>query len=314
MQKTFFTIIVVSYNAGDELLRTIESISAQTYENYRVLIKDGMSTDGSLDRLRERYDMSGADDAFEKKITLLESCDNGIYHAMNIAVAFLLDKVQQVREKGGLSPEGNSEPFHRVNETPTYIFFLNCGDYFASPDVLQKVHDEIEGRHSKEGTTIPSIFYGDIYDRSSDSKVASNPKIDDHACYRNVPSHQACFYDERLIYGHPFDLNYKVRADYEHFLRCYYRDKAETFYIPVMIADYQGGGYSDRNKKISEREREEIIKKYLPLSKIRKYDLIRAITLAPLRTALSSNKVTSGAYNGLKTAVYSFRNKKNNKE
>ena len=314
MQKTFFTIIVVSYNAGDELLKTIESICGQTFGDYRVLIKDGMSTDGSLDKLRKRYDMSGPEDPFTKPITLIESCDNGIYHAMNIATSLLSGKVQEVREKSGYAPEGTKEVFHRVNETPSYIFFLNCGDYFASPDVLEKVHDRIVDRCSKEGTTLPAIYYGDIYDRSSDSRVASNPKIDDHACYRNVPSHQACFYDERLIYGNPFDLSYKVRADYEHFLRCFYRDKAETVYMPVMIADYQGGGYSDKNKKISEKEREEIIKKYLPLSKIRKYDFLRIVTLAPLRTALASNKVTSGAYNGLKTAIYSLKNRKNNKE
>ena len=94
----------------------------------------------------------------------------------------------------------------------------------------------------------------------------------------------------------------------------FYREKAETVYIPVLIANYQGGGFSDKNRKLSEKERQEIIKEYLPLSKIRKYDLLRVITLSPLRTALSSNKFTAGAYNGLKNAVYSLKNKKNKKE
>ena len=139
--------------------------------------------------------------------------------------------------------------------------------------------------------------------------MASNPKIDDHACYRNVPSHQACFYDERLIYSNPFDLKYKVRADYEQFLRCFYKEKAETVYMPVVIANYEGGGYSDQNRKISEQERREIIKMYLPESQIRKFDLLRAVTLAPLRTAISSNKFTAGAYNSLKSAIYAIKKK-----
>jgi hypothetical protein len=89
-----------------------------------------------------------------------------------------------------------------------------------------------------------------------------------------------------------------------------YREKADTVYMPVVVADYEGGGFSDRNKKISEKERREIIQMYLPSSQIRKYDLLRVLTLAPLRTALSSGKVTAGAYNALKNAVYSLRRRK----
>ena len=116
--------------------------------------------------------------------------------------------------------------------------------------------------------------------------------------------------DERLIYRNPFDLKYKVRADYEQFLRCFYREKADTVYMPVVVADYEGGGFSDKNKKISEKERREIIQMYLPAAQIRKYDLLRALTLAPLRTALSSGRLTAGAYNAIKDAVYSVKRRK----
>ena len=111
MKKPFFKIIVVSYNAGDKLLKTVESINRQTFTDYRILIKDGMSTDGSLEKLRAAYDVGGLDDENPKKITLTESCDNGIYHAMNIASGYLDDKL-------------------KVGETPSYVFFLNCGDLF----------------------------------------------------------------------------------------------------------------------------------------------------------------------------------------
>jgi hypothetical protein len=48
---------------------------------------------------------------------------------------------------------------------------------------------------------------------------------------------------------------------------------------------------------------------YLPAEKVRKYDLLRAVTLAPLRTAISSNRITAGAYNGLKSAIYAILKK-----
>ena len=309
MKKPFFMIIVVSYNAGDKLLRTVESVCRQSFKDYCVFVKDGMSTDGSIARLKEAFDVGDASEFGDRKITLLESCDNGIYHAMNIAASYVEERVKAGREKESKPGFGENRILH-AGETPSYIFYLNCGDYFRDGDVLKKVHDIITERNSREGTTLPAIYYGDIYDCSAGARVASNPKIDDYGCYRNVPSHQACFYDERLIYRNPFDLQFKVRADYEQFLRCFYREKADTVYMPVVVADYEGGGYSATNLRISEEERKNIIKMYLPASKVRKYDLLRALTLAPLRTAIANNKVTSGAYNAVKNAVYSIKRKK----
>ena len=80
---------------------------------------------------------------------------------------------------------------------------------------------------------LPSICYGDINECRTGQRVASNPVINDFACYRNIPCHQACFYEVSLILQEKFDTQWQVRADYEHFLRCYYRDKAQTFYLPM---------------------------------------------------------------------------------
>ena len=312
MKKPFFTIIIVSYNAGDKLFETLESVLMQTYASYRIFIKDGMSTDGSIDRLRSKYDVGEAGDLSEKTITLMESCDNGIYHAMNIAASSLNNSITSERAKKDENLNQDEVKLLKAGERPAYVFFLNCGDTFADKDVLKKIHDFIVSRTDREGTTLPTIFYGDIFDSMTGNRVSSNPKIDDFACYRNVPSHQACFYDERLIYKNPFDLKYKVRADYEQFLRCFYKEKADTVYMPIIIANYEGGGFSDQNKKISEQERKEIIKMYLPASKIRKYDFIRFITFAKFRTFLASNKITAGIYNGMRSAAYAIKG--NNKE
>ena len=298
MKKPFFAIVVVAYNAGDKLIETVRSITSQSFEDYTVLIKDGMSTDGSIEKLKSTFDVAMAGEDAEKKITLLESCDNGIYHAMNIATAYLKER---------------STPIH-AGESPSYIFFLNCGDYFRDRYVLEKVHAFINKRNMREGTTLPAIYYGDIFDSLSKNRVASNPKIDDYACYRHVPWHQACFYDERLIYRNPFDLQYRVRADYEQFLKCFYKEKADTVYMPVVVANYEGGGFSDKNKKISEEERRRIIKMYLPASKIRKYDFLRVVTLTHVRAFFATNKATAALYNGIKTAIYDVRGKRNKKE
>jgi glycosyltransferase involved in cell wall biosynthesis len=312
MKKPFFTIIIVSYNPGEKLFETIKSVRNQSFDDYRILVKDGMSTDNSMERLKKEYDVAIAGTDEEKTITLLESCDTGIYHGMNIATSYLEGRIKDARaEKDDNIDDPEEVKLLKAGESPSYIFFLNCGDVFSDSRVLEKIHDGIVKRNAKGGTTLPTIFYGDIFDSLTGNRVASNPVIDDYACYRNVPSHQACFYDERLIYKNPFNLKYKVRADYEQFLRCFYREKADTCYIPVVICNYEGGGFSDQNKKLSETERREIIKMYLPEKKVRKYDLLRALTLSRLRTGLATNKITAGAYNALKSAIYKLKGTKN---
>ena len=43
-----FSVIIVNYNAGDYLRRTVEALAAQTLESFEAFIVDNGSTDGSL--------------------------------------------------------------------------------------------------------------------------------------------------------------------------------------------------------------------------------------------------------------------------
>ena len=289
MKRTFFTVIVVSYNAGEELIKTLESIKMQTFKDVSIVIKDGGSTDGSLEKAREFL----KDDEKEQKAKIIKSKDHGIYDAMNMAIA-------AIKEDTGRKTK---------NTEPGYIYFLNCGDHFSNEQVLQKVYSRIKLDEKKSGTIVPTIYYGDIYEMKTSQRVSSVPKINDFACYRNVPSHQACFYDERLMYRYAFDTVWKVRADYEHFLRCVYVEKAETKYMNLLIADYEGGGFSEtrENRKVSETERQQIIHLYLPKKQIQKFDMIRTLTLAPLRTKIAENPKTAKVYNRIKSFIYKHK-------
>lgn len=258
-----FSIIVVCYNAGSKLQKTIESIRRQAEKDYEIIVKDGLSTDGSVEALSLGEDMK-----------VIRRKDAGIYDAMN----------QAVEQAAG-----------------RYLFFLNCGDYFQDETVLVKVKQEIEKRDRK-----PRILYGNILERSTGAYVMSNPQIDDFACYRNVPCHQACFYDRRLLKKRGFRICYKVRADYEHFLWCYFRARASMVYIPVTVVSYEGGGFSEtkENKRRSAAEHAHIVGKYMSREQIVRYRLILLLTLAPLRTYLASNQVTAEIYQEIKRRVY----------
>lgn len=150
------------------------------------------------------------------------------------------------------------------------------------------------------------IFYGDIYDALRGQVVASNPHMDDFACYRNVPCHQACIYHHSLFEERGYEPGYRVRADYEHFLWCYFRRDARPRYIPVTLASYEGGGFSEtpENRRRSAREHREITALYMSRGQRLKYRLILLATLAPLRTKMAESPVWSGFYNRCKKLLY----------
>lgn len=270
-----FSIIVVMLNPGDKLQTTINSIYQQTFKDYEVIIKDAGSDDGSLSCLKN---FEGLNYRLEIKD------DKGIYDGMNEAVDLAQGE---------------------------YIFFLNCGDCFRDKNVLSNVSDKIDKHISKgyENEAVNSkrnIFYGNIFDTITGGEVASNPSIDGFGCYRNVPCHQACFYETSLVKEHKFNIKYKVRADYEQFLWCYFIAEVRPVFMDIIIADYEGGGFSETKEhlKISKMEHEEITSMYMKPSDIFKYKMILMLTLSGLRTYISHNPKLAGAYNYLKKKLY----------
>lgn len=269
-----FSIIVVCLNAGDRLKRTVESILMQSCGDYEIIVKDGISTDGCLTGLPE-----------DGRIRVFREKDRGIYDGMNQALCHVRGE---------------------------YVYFLNCGDFFYDKEVLKRVKERIEDEE-KEGTGEGKknggkryIFYGDIRERLTGERVASNPSMDAFGCYRNVPCHQACFYQAKLMEAKRFEVKYRVRADYEHFLWCFFKGKAKTVYMPLVIADYEGGGFSEtkENRKVSAAEHKEITGKYMSAGQVWKYRLVLLLTLSRLRTWLAGNPATAHVYQSLKRRVY----------
>ena len=273
--RPFFSIIVVCLNPGEKLRATLESIEKQSFLDYEVIIKDGFSADGSLACIPEILPSA----------ILIQEKDTGIYDAMN----------QAANKAAG-----------------RYIYYLNCGDLFFSENVLGEMADFIKKSSAYEKQK-PGIYYGNIFERQTRQQVASNPKIDAFGCYRNVPCHQACFYSRELLLEHPFETRYKVRADYEQFLWCFFKgikDEGSFFaYIDMIVADYEGGGFSEtkENRKVSATEHKEITGKYMTGFQRLKYKTLLLLTLAPLRTYLAESEKTAGFYNKLKECLYARR-------
>ena len=281
MAHLFFSIVVVSLNPGDKLFSTLQSILDQDYGNFEIIIKDGGSTDGSVLRLfgegTERKIPA------DSRIRFFQEPDSGIYDGMNQAV----QKVQG-----------------------QYVLFLNCGDRFFNRSVLSDAASFIEKQESTEVVRGRSyIFYGDQFNQQQNSPVHSAPVMNDFTCYRNVPCHQVCFYDAQLFTQRGYDTDYRVRADYEHFLYCIYDKNARAVYMPVTVAFYEGGGFSEtkENRKRSALEHKVITRYYQGWGKSTWFAFLMLVSLAPLRTWIAENPALAGFYNKVKSAVYGRR-------
>lgn len=270
MEALFFSIVVVCLNPGKKLAETMESIRSQTWNDYEVIVKDGGSTDGSLQKLPE-----------DVRIRRFVEKDAGIYDAMNQAAAHVRGR---------------------------FVIFLNCGDLFYDAQVLARMAEAIRRNTEKPGD-VPWIFYGNQYNRLQGSEVHSAPEINDLTCYRNVPCHQVCFYERSLFAERGYDVRYRVRADYEHFLYSIYERGARAVSTGILVASYEGGGFSEtkENRKRSAREHREITERYLGTAKCFRYRALMFLTLAPLRTKIAESPRLSGAYNRVKTAVYGWK-------
>ena len=75
-------ILTANYNSGNGLLTTWESLRHQTDPDFRWLIKDNYSTDGSLE-------IALSIEKSDPRVSVHLSHDSGIYDALNYLIDFI---------------------------------------------------------------------------------------------------------------------------------------------------------------------------------------------------------------------------------
>lgn len=155
-----------------------------------------------------------------------------------------------------------------------YCIFLNSGDSFYNNKVLQKVYDA--GLNT-------DIIYGDVL-YAKDGLIVKQKKNPARLSIIHLMAtcidHQVQFIRKKLFddYGN-YSTNYKICADYECFVRQYFKAKATIKHIPVDIAIYDVVGISSNpyNTLQGIKERKSIHKLYFP--KILYISYYRYVTL-----------------------------------
>ncbi len=181
IKKVMISIVTVCYNEEKTLGLTMASVFSQTYTDYEYLIKDGGSTDDTINiagAFKEKFEKRGI------KCRIISEKDEGLYDAMNTAA----------KEAAG-----------------DYIIFMNSGDLFFDCDVLKKI---FEGKDRSDS----DLIYGDAVETEFGEYYYFR-KCPELIEERMPFSHQTVFASKALLEEYPFDLNLKITADYDFLLR-----------------------------------------------------------------------------------------------
>jgi glycosyltransferase involved in cell wall biosynthesis len=205
MNPPLISVITPTFNSGAKIAATVASVLSQRKGLYEFLVIDGGSTDDTLAHLR----------AQGPALRYVSEPDEGIYDAMNKGIRLTSGK---------------------------FLYFLGAGDRLL-PGVLEAVAAEIRKLPCQGQTSRPTLLYGNVdwssYSRPYDGRFNRSKLLRRNIC------HQAIFYQrsvfERLGF---YNTKYRSVADWEFNIRCFNDRDIRKRYIPVRIADYEGGGKS----------------------------------------------------------------------
>ncbi len=214
-QQPKFSLITVCYNAARLLPDTLQSALQQSFKDFELVIIDGGSTDHTQEVLRP----------FEAYIgTFISEPDQGIYDAMN---------------KGVKAAKGE------------YVYFLNAGDSFYSPHVLELVNNCLE----KQAI---DFLYAKVETKNEPTQVnyVTGKPVKFSMFFSHYPiCHQATFAKKTLFQQLGFfNLRYSLVADGEWFVRVFKNQQVKTFFLNQIVAfyDIQGATYFKRMKGYKE--------------------------------------------------------------
>ena len=223
MNELKITVITVCYNAKHSIVDTVKSVQEQTYSNIEYIVKDGMSTDGTLDLLRE----------IQKTFSfvLYSNKDDGIYDAMNMATGY---------------------------STGDYIIFVNAGDKLVNKNVIEHAVLALK-KHECPDVFYGNIVLVDNLQNTKYRRYSSICGKKRYYLTGDSICHQAILAKRECISEYPFLLNYKICADREWLLRMIEKHKIFC-YENMNICICEVDGFSRQNQQLYEIEAKQCIK------------------------------------------------------
>lgn len=243
-----YTIITINYNNGKELRNTIESVIKQTFRDVEYIVVDGGSTDNSVEVIKEYAD----------RIDFwISERDKGVYNAMN----------------KGLS--------HAHGE---YVNFMNSGDSFYSPRVLEDIDRQISDA---------DILFGNVFNPVSGKRyggIKAGSEVTFLTLKKEILCHQGTFYRRAIFDRHPYDESLKLIADWKVNVQAIVFDNCNVKVVDTVVANYDLTGMSSTQSKLHAEERQRVMSELFPERILMDYEHLYTESEMPLVSLLPKLK------------------------
>jgi glycosyltransferase involved in cell wall biosynthesis len=200
------SVVTVCYNSAATIGDTLQSVAAQSHPDVEHIVIDGGSADGTQDVVRQR----GAHVA-----QFVSERDRGIYDGMNKGLA---------------------------RATGDVVGFLNSDDMFAGPEALATISaafadDRIDAVYG-------DLVFVDPVDTSRVVRFWQPGEYQPRSCRSGwMPPHPTFYVRRALLQANrPFDLEFRLQADFELILRLFEVVKIRSRYLPQTLVRMRVGG------------------------------------------------------------------------
>ena len=205
-----FSIITATYNSETTISETIDSLLSQDFNDFEILIIDGLSTDNTL-KIARGYN--------DSRINIYSEKDKGIFDALN---------------KGINKSSGK------------FIGFLHSDDTFTDNTVLSNIFKSFE--NNIDGVYGDLNYVSNVNQKKIVRNWISCQFSYNLIKKGWMPPHPTLYLKKDVYKKHgDFKLEYKVSSDYDFILRIF-KDRSLSFkYLNKKLVDMKTGGNSNRS-------------------------------------------------------------------
>lgn len=220
MQKPLISVITVTFNAGNQLERTILSVINQNFTNLEYIIIDGGSSDNTVNIIHK----------YEKFISSwVSEPDNGIYDAMN---------------KGIKHATGN------------WLIFMNAGDIFYKNNTIQSLVPFLR----EDVKIVYGDLVKCYRNHKRKYRGLKNKELDAVDFLLNTIDHQTAFISSSLFKKYGFySTDYRLASDWMFFLYTVGIYREPVRYINRTIAYFMMDGASTLHNDQYNKEKIQIL-------------------------------------------------------
>jgi len=236
----FFSIITVTLNSYEDVILTANNVLEQDFYSYEYIVKDGGSTDNTLEMLAHLG------------VKTIVAPDLGIYDAMNQALKFASGK---------------------------YICFLNAGDIFINDSVLMDIYKNIQQNNDPDfiyGDII--VQEPHQYSGEKNRGIKYSSRLSRSYLFRKMICHQAWFVNSEIYKKtNGFKTNYLYSADLDFLLNVILSKKITYYHLPSFLIKYKGNGFTSKSEPRMQKEILYIKRHYYSWYEYYTYKLISTI-------------------------------------